>query len=383
MPEQLPQAIEAVIIEARQFLVDEIDSRRASICESDVDVESSRQLHREVREASKRAGFFQKTQPAEFGGNPASCLELTVLRELWAKANTPLTRSIFGPGPGLLHEAEGPLKTHYLDPVIAGDKRGAFGFTEPDDAPRPTWAVLHDGKLTIHGQKSYVTGGATADFVSILVNVEDPAGAKLGTAMVVVDRDADGVVVDRTFSSMEGGGHAAFRFEGAEVPSWQLVGKLGEGMPRALANIQNVRLMVAAEACGICLWTLEYLAEQLQLPHRSGESLSAREGVRLRYADLRIETYAARSMLYRVARLVDSGENAVNEVISAKVFCTELVGRVVDTAVQLVGGSALVTGHPLEHLYRKVRSMRLIEGANDLLRLNLTKGFFDLGKGSL
>ena len=119
MPEQLPQAIEAVIIEARQFLVDEIDSRRASIHESDVDVESSRQLHREVREASKRAGFFQKTQPAEFGGNPASCLELTVLRELWAKANTPLTRSIFGPGPGLLHEAEGLLKTHYLDPVIA------------------------------------------------------------------------------------------------------------------------------------------------------------------------------------------------------------------------------------------------------------------------
>ena len=60
MPEQLPQAIEAVIIEARQFLVDEIDSRRASIHESDVDVESSRQLHREVREASKRAGFFKK-----------------------------------------------------------------------------------------------------------------------------------------------------------------------------------------------------------------------------------------------------------------------------------------------------------------------------------
>ena len=94
MPEQLPLAIEAVIIEARQFLVDEIVSRRASIHASDVDVESSRQLHREVREASKRAGFFQKTQPAEFGGNPASCLELTVLRALWAKANTPLTRSI-------------------------------------------------------------------------------------------------------------------------------------------------------------------------------------------------------------------------------------------------------------------------------------------------
>ena len=220
MPEQLPQALEAVIIDARQFLVDEIDSRRASIREGDIDEEHERRLHREVREASKRAGFFQKTQPAEFGGDPASCLELTALRELWAKANTPLTRSIFGPGPGLLHEAEGLLKTHYLDPVMAGDKRGAFGFTEPDDAPRPTWAVLDEGKLTVFGQKSYVTGGATADFLSILVNVEDPRGDKMGTAMVVVDRDADGVIIDRTFSSMEGGGHAAFRFEGTEVPSW-------------------------------------------------------------------------------------------------------------------------------------------------------------------
>ena len=95
MPEQLPQALEAVIIDARQFLVDEIDSRRASIREGDIDEEHERRLHREVREASKRAGFFQKTQPAEFGGDPASCLELTALRELWAKANTPLTRSIF------------------------------------------------------------------------------------------------------------------------------------------------------------------------------------------------------------------------------------------------------------------------------------------------
>ena len=86
-------------------------------------------------------------------------------------------------------------------------------------------------------KKSYVTGGDTADFLSILVNVEDPNGAKLGSAMVVVDRAAAGVVLEDTFTSMEGGGHAAFRFEAVKVPSWQMIGKLGEGMPRALANI--------------------------------------------------------------------------------------------------------------------------------------------------
>jgi acyl-CoA dehydrogenase len=379
MPEQLPPDIQAVLTQAKSFLATEVVPREAQRRALDDDAA----LHRAVREASKAAGFFYKTQPAAFGGRPASALELTALRELWAEANTPLTRSIFGPGPGLLHEAQGELKFSYLDPVMAGEKKGAFGFTEPDDAVRPTWATLSNEALTINGQKSYVTGGSTADFLTILVNVEDSEKTKLGTAMVVVDRTAPGVMIDRTFSSMEGGGHAAFRFENVSVPVWHMIGSLGEGMPRALANIQNVRLMVAAEATGICLWTLAYLAEHLDQPHRTGTPLSTKEGVRLRYADLRIETYAARSLLYRVARWVDSGENAVNEVISAKVFCSELAGKVVDTAVQLVGGSALVVGHPLEAMYRKVRSMRLIEGANDLLRLNLAKGYFEMGKGGL
>ena len=95
--------------------------------------------------------------------------------------------------------------------------------------------------------------------------------------MVVVDRDADGVVIDRTFSSMEGGGHAAFGLR-RRGPFMAIGWKAWRGYAAGAREYQNVRLMVAAEACGICLWTLEYLAEQLQLPHRSGESLSARGG---------------------------------------------------------------------------------------------------------
>jgi alkylation response protein AidB-like acyl-CoA dehydrogenase len=101
----------------------------------------------------------------------------------------------------------------------------------------------------------------------------------------------------------------------------------------------------------------------------------------MRYADMRIETYVARSALYRTARLVETGENSVNETIATKVFCTETAGRVIDMAVQLVGGQALVLGHPLERLYRQVRSLRLVEGASDLLRINLVKGKLELKKG--
>lgn len=283
----------------------------------------------------------------------------------------------------MLHAVQGRLRDEYLLPVLAGEKRGAFGFTEPDSAPRPTWAVLNDDMLTINGQKSYVTGGATADFVSALVNVEDTEGNKAGTAMVVIDREAQGVLIEREFSSLDGSNHVAIRFDDVKVPADHIIGKLGEGLPRALTNIGNVRMMVSAQATGMCMWVLDYIENHLKAPHRSGSPLGDREGVRLRYADMRMSTYVARSALYRTARLVDSGENSVNETAMTKVFTSETAGEVVDMGVQLFGGQALVDDHPLARLYRQVRSLRFVEGASDLLRINIAKGRLELGKGTV
>jgi acyl-CoA dehydrogenase len=98
---------------------------------------------------------------------------------------------------------------------------------------------------------------------------------------------------------------------------------------------------------------------------------------------MRIQAYAARSAVYRAARLHDSGQDAVNESIAAKVIATETAGQLVDQAIQLVGGEALVTGHPLEAAFRRLRALRLAEGETDVLQVNLARGFLDLGKGGL
>ncbi len=372
MPENLPQEISLVKHSAENFLEEIIKPL------GDDDTHASAQR---VRDASKKLGLFYKTQPVEFGGTAASTLELTVLRELFARANLPLTRHIFGPGPGVLHAVEGRLREEYLMPVLSGEKKGAFGFTEPDTASRPTWAVIEGEFLIINGQKSYVTGGATADFVSALVNVEHADGTKAGTALVVVDRNSEGLTIEREFSSLDGGSHVAMRFEDVRVPVDQIIGKLGEGLPRALNNIGQVRMMVSAQAVGMCMWVLDYIEGHLKAPHRSGTPLGEREGVRLRYADMRMKTYVSRSALYRTARLVDSGENSVNETALTKVFTSETAGEVVDMGVQLFGGQALVDGHPLAQMYRQVRSLRFVEGASDLLLLNVAKGRLELEKG--
>ena len=330
-----------------------------------------------IIEASKAAGLFSMTQPKTVGGSQASVLAMTVVRDTLASHNLSHL-PVFGPGPGILAGAGEPVASRYLAPLLAGEKRGAFAFTEPDDATRPTSARVDGDMLTVTGAKSYVTGGAQADFLTALVEVEG-----VGPAMVVIDIDAPQVRVKQVFSSLDGTQHAWFEFDGVRVPQAHIVGRPGEGLPRALRHIGDIRVAVAAESVGLMRWVLDYLTARLNAPHRSGTSLGSREGVRLRYAELRIRAYAARSMVYRTARLADAGENTVNEAIACKVFATEALGEVVDTAIQLIGGRALTVGHPLETLYRRVRVMRLAEGANDVLRLNLARGRLDLEKGRI
>lgn len=387
MPESLPTAV-AVLRDQMQSLIDDHLRPLEDQLPDDPQAPTPPEIAQAAREHSRQAGMWSLTQPAEFGGVEVGTLALTAVRETLAAANLRLGRYVFGPGPGVLVAAEGQLRDAYLEPVMRGEKRGAFAFTEPTgaDAPRPTWAARDGDEFVITGRKAFVTGGATADFYTALVNVEagDGPDQPEGTAMIVIDRESPGLIIDREFRSLEGGDHVAMRLEAVRVPSWHVVGKVGEGMPRALRNIGNVRMSVAAQACGIAQWAIDFAEQHITSAHRTGQRLADREGVRLRYAEMRISGYAMRSMLYRTARLVEEhGDDAVNEVMATKVFCTEQVGQIVDQAVQLCGGGALIEGHPLERLYREVRSMRFVEGASDILRINIARGRIEFDSGRL
>ena len=333
---------------------------------------------------SKEYGVFQLTQPKEFGGGGAGPLALTIAREAVGAANSLAGRFVLGPDPGFLRNLSGELRALYLDPVIQGEKRWSFAFTEASGAAAPekqTYAIREGDDLVVTGSKSFVTGGATADFFTTFVNVEEGDGLAAGPTMALIDRNLPGVEITRDFKSLEGGSHVELRFQQVHIPSSHTVGAIGEGMPRAMSNIGEERLQISAGACGMGIWTIRHITDRLAAAHRSGSRLSDREGVRLRYADMRIDLYAARSALYRTARLAESGEDVVNEAAATKVLCTETIGRVVDTAVQLAGGQALIEGEALEQMYRRVRSLRFAGGASDILRLSIARGIFDFDSG--
>ena len=325
-----------------------------------------------VRGASKAAGVYALTQT-----EGVSELALLVVRETLARHGVSHLPGLFGAGAGLLEGVGEPLRSSHLLPMLAGEKRAGFAFTEPAGVPRTTWARVEGDELVITGQKSYVTAGADVAFLTALVEVEGQ-----GPSMVIIDTDRPGVTLTRRFASIDGSHHAAFRFEEVRVPRHHAIGAPGDGRGRALAKISAVRRAIAADCVGTAAWIIEQVAAGLRRERRGG-ALGDHERARLRYGEMRISAYAARSAVYRTARLVDAGIDAVNESIAAKVFATETANALADSAVQLLGGESLVVGHPLEATYRRLRVLRLAEGETDTLRVNAARGHLDLGKGSI
>ncbi len=347
----------------------------------DTGLSAAERRHR-VAAASREAGIFGLTQPGDSPGEAGAVLARTVARDELGRFGVGHLAGVFGPAPGLLAGVGEPLHTNYLVPLLAGEKQGGFGFTEPADAAQPTSARLDGDDLVVNGQKSYVTGGADADFINTLVEVEDT-----GPAMVLIDTSTPGVEMIRRFDSMDGSHHAAFTFTDVRVPAGHVIGEPGQAMTRALGVVSAVRLAIAADSVGLCRYVIDIVTDRLHTPGRAGRRPGDSERARMRYGDLRIRTFAARSTLYRVARLVDTNRGGdgdiANECMAAKVVATEAVGSVVDEAIQLAGGEALVEGHPLEAVYRRVRVLRLAEGPTDVLRANVARGALELGKGRL
>ena len=189
----------------------------------------------------------------------------------------------------------------------------------------------------------------------------------------MIPRTAPGVTLRRTLETLDGAVHGEFELREVAVGAADMIGAVGQGVPRALEDIAATRLRLAAQACGTGAWTLGWLTRQLERPHRSGAPLAEREQVQAMLAESAMELYAARSASYAAARRAETGADAAVEIAMAKALATEAIGRVVDRAMQLTGGAAVVEDHPLARLYRRVRSWRIAEGTTEVLRLTVAR----------
>ena len=338
----------------------------------------SPELRREIARRSNAAGFYQLAVPESDGGLGAGPRVITAAHEALALSGNPFASGALGSGPGIMRLADNEAQREALYlPVLRGERSAAFAFTEalrPDGTREPTQAVraeLEDGSdgFLVSGSKGFVTGGAASDWLVVVANVPDE-----GTALLVVDRDAAGVTEGELGASIDGSTHSPFDFDSVAVPSSRLLGSVGDGLPRALQNIDRMRLSVAADCVGWSRWVTRTTLERIEGPHRSGQPLAEQQQVQAIFADMAADTFSARTTLYRAAEAREADEpTAGTQVAAAKWLASECLHRTVDRAIQLHGAQALLRGHPLERLYRTSRSLRIAEGPTELLRLTVAR----------
>lgn len=331
-------------------------------------------LARRVRQRSYERGLYAVGLPKELGGGGLGQLGIALLREEIARSGSPLAGIAFSFGLGVLTHCSGDQRDKYLFPVVRGEKTYCFAFTEPQGgssfATLSTTARPQGDNFVLNGRKSFISGAHTADFAIVVANAEAAAHSKGGITTFLVDMPHPGLRIDSIQYSMDGGeGHCELSFEDCAVPAASVLGQVGQGAPTGLGFITSNRLMVSAMALGVGQRVLAMSVERAKRPHPSGTSLGQREGIQAMLGEMATQLYAARPMVYRACWEADQGKDVTVEAAMVKLYTSETVGRLVDTALQIHGGAAVMKGHPLERLYRVVRGWRLGEGASEILRM--------------
>lgn len=267
-------------------------------------------------------------------------------------------------------------KQAYLPRVAQGDAIAAFALSEPeagsDAAALQCSARRENEAWVLDGEKTWISNGGIADFYIVFARSEAVAGAK-GISAFIVDASTPGLEVLERISLMSPHPMARLRFKHCRIPLNRLVGEAGQGFKIAMATLDVFRPSVAAAALGMAKRALGAAAEHALQRKLFGQALADLQATQIRLADMATSLDASALLTYRAAWERDQGLQVTAEAAMAKLHATETAQKIVDDALQLFGAAGVVSGHPLEQLYREVRALRIYEGASEIQQLIIAR----------
>lgn len=323
------------------------------------------------RKAAKDAGLWGLNLSKEYGGAALSTLDNVVVTEESERCLVPL--SFGGRAPGFLFRLAEAQKEKYLYPVLKGEKRYAFAQTEPSGGSDPggqikTTAIRKGAGWIINGSKVFITGVATADFYIVVTVTDSQRRQHGGVTLFLVDRDTPGVSIGRKINHIGGRTTHELYFNDVEVSDDNLVGKPGSGFASAQGLLSKARMNIGAKAVGIADRCVEMMISHAKTRVAFGEVLARKQAVQSSIVDSWLDVHQARLVVYHAAWKNDRGEDTRVESGLVKFLGSEMVGRVVDRAMQLHGASGTAFDSPLAHWHAGVRLMRVYEGPTDVQR---------------
>ncbi len=334
-----------------------------------------------IQEKAKAVGLWMLDVPQEYGGAGLNLLSRCVIREEVARTVViPFRQNeVFGPEvrPVLFYCNE-EQRERFLLPVLRGEKRACFAQTEPDAGSDPasmrTRAVRDGNEFIINGTKRFITGAGNSDFAQVMAVTDPEKRARGGITCFIMDLKSPGVTLARQWPTMMGDAPWEIVFDNVRVPATNVIGNVGAGFSLAQQWITDGRIKGhGASSLGMAQRALDMMIDYAHHRVTFGQPLSERQAVQFMIADSAMELHAARLMVYECAWRYDRGENVRNLSYMVKVVCTEMASRVVDRAIQVHGGIGLTKELPLEWWYRQIRSIRITEGATEVLRWRLAQ----------
>lgn len=327
-------------------------------------------------------GLFGLSIPQEYGGLGLT-MEEEVLVAIELGHTSAAFRSVFGTNngigsQGIIADGTAAQKAYWLPRMATGEVIGSFALTEPDvgsdAASLKTTAVRTGAGYRLNGTKRFITNAPIADVFTLMARTGG-VGAS-GVTAFLVPRDAPGLSLGPVDHKMgqRGTRTCDVILEDCEVAGDAVIGGVeGIGFKTAMKVLNRGRLHIAAFCVGtaerLCAESVRYARERVQF----GKPIGQHQLIQAMLADSATETFAGRAMVLDAARRMDEGARVVQDAASCKLFCSEMVGRVADRAVQIHGGSGYMRDSAVEHFYRDVRLFRLYEGTSQIQQIIIAR----------
>jgi acyl-CoA dehydrogenase len=345
------------------------------------DDQTARLQAREILELLGESGWTQYSVPmvSPTGltlDSRACCLIREALSGASSLADEVFALQCLGALPIALAGSEAQ-RDEWLPAVASGRAMAAFAMTEPEagsDVGAIATIATRDGdSYILNGHKILISNAGIADFYTVFARTDPEAGSR-GLSAFVVPAGTDGLIFSGPQIMSQPHPLGELRFDACRVPVESRLGNEGDGFKLGMRTLDRVRTTVAAAACGMAARALELSLEHARVRRQFGRTLAEFQLVQQKLAQMATDLAAARLLVYRAACEADLGAQKVTlESAMAKAFATEAAQRIVDSAIQIIGGKGVLADHPVDHLYRAVRALRIYEGATEIQHLVIAR----------
>lgn len=331
----------------------------------------------EIMKVLAQSDLFGLFIPEEYGGLGKGCLELCLAVEELSRAcvgvSTTYAANALGTYPILLFGTD-EQKKKFLPDIASGKRLVAFGLTEAnagsDAGGIQTTAKLEGNEYVLNGTKQWITNGGEAEIYTIIAITDKSKGPR-GASAFVVEKGTPGFTFGKKENKMgiRASSTRELIFDNCRIPKENILGREGMGFIVAMKTLDKSRVGVGAQGVGVAQGAFEEAVKFARQRHQFGHPIISFQAVQHILADMAIQIEAARSLVYSVARYIDSGAKDISKASAmAKTFATDVGMKVTTDAVQIMGGSGYMKEYPVEKMMRDAKILQIYEGTNQIQR---------------